>query len=123
MSTVTTEMRPSSPPRHGKPPHAHLEFIDPMAESVCIAGTFNDWRPGTTPMIHLGAGRWVKGLALPPGVYEYSLVVDGCNWMTDPRASETARNPFGGLNAVLRVAAPASSKSSHRSRHQRRASA
>ena len=123
MSTVTTETRPSKPPRQRKPSRIRLEFIDPMAESVCLAGTFNDWRPGATPMIHLGAGRWVKDLALPPGVYEYSLVVDGCNWMTDPRASETIRNPFGGWNAVLRVAAPASPKSSPRSRHQLRASA
>ena len=57
-------------------------------------------------MIHIGAGRWVKDLALPPGVYEYCLVVDGCKWMPDPRASETAPNPFGGLSSVLNVAAP-----------------
>jgi len=107
MSTVTTEKRPSNPPRQRKPPRVRLEFIDPVAESVCIAGTFNDWRPGATPMIHLGAGRWVKDLALPPGVYEYCLVVDGCNWSPDPRASETAPNPFGGLNSVLKVAGSA----------------
>jgi len=87
-----------------------LEFIDPVAESVCIAGTFNDWRPGATPMIHIGAGRWVKDLALPPGVYEYCLVVDGCKWAPDPRASETVPNPFGGVNSVLKVALPASAK-------------
>jgi len=83
-----------------------LEFIDPVAESVGIAGSFNDWRPDVTPMINLGAGRWVKDLALPPGAYEYCLVLDGSKWVTDPRASETAPNPFGGLNSVLRVAPP-----------------
>lgn len=106
MSTVTTEKRQSNPPRQGKPPRVRLEFIDPVAESVCIAGTFNDWRPGATLMIHMGAGRWLKDLALPPGVYEYCLVVDG-KWRPDPRASETAPNPFGGLNSVLRVSSPA----------------
>ena len=100
-----------------------MEFIDPVAESVGIAGSFNDWRPEVTPMINLGAGRWVKDLALPPGVYEYRLVVDACKWTPDPRATETAPNPFGGLNAVLRVAAPASAKSSHKNRHQLGASA
>ena len=32
---------------------------------------------GATPMISLGDGRWIKALALPPGTYEYRLVVDG----------------------------------------------
>ena len=46
-------------------------------------------------MVSLGDGRWAKELVLPPGVYEYRLVVDG-EWMPDPRASETAPNPYGG---------------------------
>ncbi len=85
----------------------HFEFASPTAESVAIAGTFNDWRPGATPMIALGQGRWIKDLTLPPGTYEYCLVVDGCNWSPDPHAPETAPNPFGGLNSVLRIAASA----------------
>lgn len=80
----------------------HLEFMHPTATKVCIAGAFNDWRPEATPMVLLGQGRWVKELVLPPGVYEYRLVVDG-EWMPDPRVSETAPNPFGGMNSVLKV--------------------
>jgi 1,4-alpha-glucan branching enzyme len=80
-----------------------LEFIHPTATAVCIAGTFNDWRPEATPMIALGNSRWLKELALPPGQYEYRLVVDG-QWMSDPLARETAPNPFGGFNSVLSVA-------------------
>ena len=53
-------------------------------------------------MISLGDGRWRKELALPSGVYEYRLVVDG-EWMADPQGRETAPNPFGGLNSVLKV--------------------
>ena len=109
MSAMTTEKKPSTPARHRKPPRDHLEFIDPMAESVCLAGTFNDWRPEITPMIHLGAGRWVKELALPPGVYEYRLVVDG-EWKPDPQAGEQTANPFGGFNSLLKVAPPISPK-------------
>ena len=41
----------------------HFEFTSPNAESVAIAGTFNDWQPNVTPMIALGRGRWVKDLA------------------------------------------------------------
>ncbi len=102
MSTVTTETRQSNPPRQRKPSRVPLEFIDPMAESVYIAGTFNDWRPGATPMIHLGPGHWVKDLALPPGVYEYSLVVDG-QWTPDPLAAKAVPNQFGGVNSIRKV--------------------
>jgi len=79
-----------------------LEFIHDTAKSVAVAGTFNDWRPGATEMVSVGDGRWLKELVLAPGAYEYRLVVDG-EWMPDPRASETASNPFGESNSVLRV--------------------
>jgi len=53
-------------------------------------------------MVLLGDGRWCKDLVLPPGIYEYRLVVDG-EWMPDPLGQATAPNPFGGLNSVLKV--------------------
>jgi hypothetical protein len=80
----------------------HFEYSDSTAQAVCIAGSFNEWKPGSTPMILLGRGRWVKVVLLPPGVYEYRLVVDG-EWMPDKRAEETALNPYGGLNSVVKV--------------------
>ena len=88
----------------GKPEskRIHFEFTSPTAESVSIAGTFNEWRPNATPMIALGQGRWAKDLALPPGDYEYCLVVDG-QWTPDPQAAETVPNPFGGVNSVCKV--------------------
>ena len=89
-------------------PPVHLEYTDPTAAAVCVAGTFNDWRPEATPMVALGAGRWMKELTLPPGVYEYRMVADG-EWLPDPPARETNPNPFGGLNSVLKVEDAASS--------------
>lgn len=83
----------------------HFEFNDPIAATVSIAGTFNNWVADAMPMTSLGAGRWVKELALPPGTYEYLLVVDG-KWITDPNAKQTAPNPFGGMNSVLTVKSP-----------------
>jgi 1,4-alpha-glucan branching enzyme len=80
----------------------HFEFASPTAGSVAIAGTFNEWHPNATPMIALGQGRWAKDLALPPGDYEYCLVVDG-QWTPDPQAEEAVPNPFGGVNSVCRV--------------------
>ena len=80
----------------------HFEFTCPTAESVAIAGTFNEWQPNAMPMIALGQGRWAKDLTLPPGDYEYCLVVDG-QWTPDPHATETVPNPFGGVNSVRKV--------------------
>ena len=80
----------------------HFEFASSTAESVAIAGSFNDWQPNATPMIALGQGRWAKDLALPPGDYEYCLVVDG-QWTPDPLATDYAPNPFGGVNSVRKV--------------------
>jgi 1,4-alpha-glucan branching enzyme len=93
----------SSPRQNGKTSQiVQVEYIDPTASAVAIAGGFNDWRPEATPMVSLGEGRWRKELVLPPGIYEYRLVVDG-EWMPDPLAQATAPNPFGGLNSVLKV--------------------
>lgn len=93
----------------------HFEFTASEAKSVCIAGTFNDWHPGVSPMIPLENGRWVNKLTLLPGNYEYCLVVDG-EWQPDPQAGETIANPFGGLNSVLKVAAPAAPQPSSKER-------
>lgn len=95
-------------PLHGGLQPLHLEFHDAQARSVALAGTFNDWRPAVTPMIHLCKDLWVKDLLLPPGRYEYRLVVDG-QWICDPAAIEKAPNPFGDMNAVL-IVPPADSE-------------
>ena len=79
-----------------------FEFFDLSATSVTIAGTFNDWQPHATALLKLSAGRWARKLVLPPGIYEYRFVVDG-KWMSDPTAVETALNPFGQVNSVVRV--------------------
>jgi 1,4-alpha-glucan branching enzyme len=79
-----------------------VEFSHPTATAVAIAGSFNDWRPDSAPMVALGNGRWLKELALPPGTYEYLIVADG-KWMPDPSAKETTRNPFGGVNSMVSI--------------------
>lgn len=79
-----------------------IEFHHEQAQAVFIAGTFNDWNPSTTPMIALGDGKWVKELSLPPGRYEYRLVVDG-EWVGDPTAAQQVSNSYGSFNSVLVV--------------------
>ena len=89
----------SSPPKNSI---HRFEFQHGEASAVCIAGSFNDWRPDATPMVALGDGRWVKELTLPPGRHEYRFVVDGA-WVDDPNAKEVAPNSHGGVNAVVTV--------------------
>lgn len=81
----------------------HFEFNDPKATTVCLAGTFNNWKPEPKTLRSSGVGNWWKETAFAPGTYEYCLVVDG-KWMPDPLAKETVANPFGGRNSVLTVA-------------------
>lgn len=90
-------------PKKKHPHSVRLEFHHEQAQTVSIAGTFNDWNPTTTPMIALGEGRWMKELVLSPGRYEYLFVVDGA-WVCGPSVPEQVPNPHGGHNSVLIVA-------------------
>lgn len=95
----------SKNPPTGSPPKnsiCRFELQRAGAGQVCIAGSFNDWRPTVTPMLALGDGRWMKELSLPAGRHEYRFVVDGA-WVDDPNAKEVSPNPHGGVNAVRNV--------------------
>ena len=65
-----------------------------------IAGDWNDWTPvRLTPD---GRGRWSVEVALPPGVYKFSIIVDGTEW-TVPDSVATVPDEFGGRVALLIV--------------------
>ena len=59
-----------------------FEFTHPTAISVCVAGSFNHWKPEAKTLHPAGNGRWLKETVLPAGTYEYCLVVDG-EWMPE----------------------------------------
>jgi len=79
-----------------------LELVQPGAREVFVAGSFNEWKPDRTPLLHRGNGHWVGDLAVEAGRYEYMFVVDG-QWLPDPNAKESVQNPFGGKNSLLVV--------------------
>lgn len=85
-----------------KPNRVVLELVKPEAKSVCVAGSFNGWKPENSPLRPTGNGRWVGDLSVKPGRHEYLFVVDG-QWVPDPNAKEAVENPFGGKNSVLIV--------------------
>ncbi len=75
----------------------------PRADSVQIAGDFNNWQPEQTPMQKVGeSGIWQTEMNLSPGRYRYRLVVDG-QWQQDPYNEVTELNPFGGFNSIIDV--------------------
>ena len=79
-----------------------FSFLAPQAESVFIAGNFNDWNPASHRMEKDKKGVWKISLSLAPGTYEYRFFVDG-EWQSDPRCSDCVENPFGTLNCVKKV--------------------
>jgi hypothetical protein len=77
-------------------------FLAPQAASVAVVGDFNGWDPRQTRMVRSDqAGGWVVRLKIPPGVHQYSFVIDGSTWIPDPGAKTTLADGFGGRNSVL----------------------
>ncbi len=79
-----------------------LTYINPSANSVHIAGSFNDWNSSATPMKKVGE-KWQANLDLEPGEYMYKFVINGADWIADPKNDNTADDGYGGVNSVLTV--------------------
>jgi 1,4-alpha-glucan branching enzyme len=80
----------------------NLQYADPQAVSVFVAGTFNDWNAYSHALRKVGPREWCLQMMLKPGRYEYRLVVDG-EWKQDPSATASVPNPYGGFNSVFVV--------------------
>jgi 5'-AMP-activated protein kinase regulatory beta subunit len=74
----------------------------PQAQEVYVCGSFNDWDLTKTPLKADGKGGWKALVMLPPGTYEYRLLVDG-QWTDDPQADQYVPNPFGTSNCIVQV--------------------
>lgn len=73
----------------------------PDARQVAVAGTFNQWDAGATPLVRTGsAGIWTATITLPAGHHQYAFVVDGVRWVPDP-AAPAVDDGFGRRNSVL----------------------
>jgi len=65
------------------PKKVTVEFIAdcPLASTVSIAGTFNNWAVDVDMLKKdKKSGLWTTKIALVPGDYEYKFVCDGKNW-------------------------------------------
>jgi hypothetical protein len=63
---------------------------DKKADSVTLAGTFNNWNVKELPMDGPDKeGFYSVKKTLTRGIYEYKFVVNGTEWVTDPRNLRT----------------------------------
>jgi hypothetical protein len=79
---------------------AVIRFRMDGAASVAIAGSWNGWR--ATPLVPQGDYVFEAALALPPGSHEFTLLVDGREWVV-PEGIAVRRDAAGGLVALLVV--------------------
>jgi 1,4-alpha-glucan branching enzyme len=79
-----------------------FSFYSPESRTVCVAGSFNGWSTVADCMKREG-DRWSYHLSLPPGKYDYLLVLDDEKWVLDPGAAFIDDNGFGGANSILIV--------------------
>ncbi len=79
----------------------------PGATTVAVAGDFSGWESNFVLNDADGDGIWTGRIPITPGVHQYMFVIDGTEWVTDPRAQRYSDDGFGNRNAVLTVAPPA----------------
>lgn len=77
-----------------------VRFTVPDARQVAIAGEWSDWQP--VPLTPTGSDGWQIRLALAPGTYRFTLVVDGTRWLVPPGVV-TVSDEMGGEQGLLTV--------------------
>jgi len=75
----------------------------PVALSVRLLGDFTHWQKALVPMRKEAGGLWHATVELAPGTHHYRFLVVG-EWRDDPENTLRVPNPFGGENAVRKVA-------------------
>jgi len=79
-----------------------FSYHAPSAQAVSLAGDFTGWNQAPVGLKKDKNGVWKKTISLPPGRYEYRLLVDG-QWSDDPQCKTRQPNQFGGENCVCVV--------------------
>jgi chromosome partitioning protein len=99
-------LRPAAPSGvFVRPDGIHVTRSDVDPGSVRLAGDFNDWVPDAGVRLERHPdGSWTKSVPLPPGRYEYKLVVDG-RWVVDPLNPNKVVNEVGSMNSVAEIEA------------------
>jgi hypothetical protein len=70
------------------------------AQTVCLAGDFNDWKVCEAPLTRIGEDTWSITVDLPRGRHEYMFVIDD-QWIPDPHAVGYSDDGFGSRNSLI----------------------
>jgi len=79
-----------------------LSYHHFAGQDLKIAGDFNDWIPDHRVETRSINGTVQKVLRVPPGAYQYRVIIDG-EWQEDPVNPVRVPNDLGGSNSLLRV--------------------
>lgn len=76
-----------------------------QADSVFVAGSFNDWSEEFNPLKRQNDSIWSATLYLDPGYYYYKFVVDS-NWIPDPNNDWKINDGGSSYNSIVKVGDP-----------------
>ena len=79
-----------------------LSLHAPQANTVFLAGDFNEWHPEKHGLKKRKSGAWETTLMLKPNTYEYKFIVDG-EWTCDPNCPDIVCNEQGSENNQIVV--------------------
>jgi 1,4-alpha-glucan branching enzyme len=78
-------------------------LVRPEAQSVSLAGSFNQWSTTAHPLARSADGVWTTVVPLTPGEHAFMFVVDGELWIMPPAAEDYADDGFGARNGIVVV--------------------
>lgn len=79
-------------------------YHNDSAESVSLAGDFNDWNPSSLRFIKQDTGVWRAEIEAPrAGRYLYKFVVNGTRWIEDPANAMKEADNYDGFNSILNL--------------------
>jgi hypothetical protein len=77
-------------------------YIDEKANSVAVAGDFNNWEPVELSKQNVnGEQVWTGLVSMSRGEHNYMFIRNGEEWVTDPLAPVRRDDGFGNKNAVI----------------------
>ncbi len=85
--------------------HKIFKFHPPeyysQIDTVHLVGSFNNWNRAQMPMHFNDKDRtWTYEIDLPEGNYAYKFLINGIEWLHDPRAQLYRQNEVGSLDSV-----------------------
>ena len=79
-------------------------LVRPSAQSVSVVGDFNNWGLNDSALVATNHdGVWSVTAPVPAGVHRYAFVVNGKEFIADPRAPRSSSDDFGMPSSALVV--------------------